>query len=107
MGMHNLGMGMGEIWRSMFKSAFVRDLRTMIPEIRSRDLVPGVPGVRAQAMDRLGNMVDDFSIIEMPGSIHVLNAPSPAATASISIGRTIANRAYSRLGLEERQDWVI
>ena len=107
MGMRNFGMGVGEMWRSMFKSAFVRDLRRMIPEIRGRDLVPGVPGVRAQAMDRQGNLVDDFAILEMPGSIHVLNAPSPAATASISIGRTIANRAFERLGVGIRQDWVI
>jgi L-2-hydroxyglutarate oxidase len=58
-------------------------------------------------MDRQGNLVDDFAILEMPGSIHVLNAPSPAATASISIGRTIANRAFERLGVGIRQDWVI
>lgn len=107
MGMRHFGMGVGEMWRSLFKPAFVRDLRRMIPEIRGRDLVPGVPGVRAQAMDRMGNLVDDFAIFEMPGSIHVLNAPSPAATASISIGRTIANRAFERLGVETQKDWII
>lgn len=107
MGIRHLGMGAGEMWRSMFKPAFVRDLRRMIPSIRGRDLVPGVPGIRAQAMDRQGTLVDDFAIVETTGSIHVLNAPSPAATASISIGRTIANRAFSRLGVEVRQDWVI
>jgi L-2-hydroxyglutarate oxidase len=107
MGMRHMKMGAGEMWRSWFKSAFVTELQRLVPEIRRRDLVPGVPGIRAQAMDRNGKLLDDFSIVEAPGSIHVLNAPSPAATASISIGRTIANRAFDRLGLEVRQDWNI
>lgn len=107
MGVRNMGMGLGEMWRSAVKPAFVRDLRRLVPAIESRDLVAGVPGIRAQAMDRRGQLLDDFAIVEAPGSIHVLNAPSPAATASISIGRTIANRAFARLGIEVRKEWVV
>lgn len=107
MGLRNIGMGLGEMWRSAVKPAFVKDLRRLVPAIAPDDLVPAVPGIRAQAMDRRGQLLDDFAIVDAPGSIHVLNAPSPAATASIAIGRTIANRAFGRLGLEIRKDWVI
>ncbi len=107
MGMRHMGMGVGEIWRSAVKPAFVKDLRRLLPAIEPADLVPGVPGIRAQAMDRGGALLDDFAIVDAPGSIHVLNAPSPAATASISIGRTIANRAFPRLGVGIRKDWEI
>ncbi len=83
-------MGIGEFYRSFNKNAFVRALQKLIPEIEYDDLTPGGAGVRAQAVDPNGNLVDDFRIVEAEKMIHVLNAPSPAATASISIGRTIA-----------------
>lgn len=85
--------GIGEMYRSLSKAAFVRALRRLMPEIRSQDLVPGGAGVRAQALAPDGALLDDFCILESKGMIHVLNAPSPAATASISIGETIAERA--------------
>lgn len=83
-------MGMGEFYRSFNKNAFVKALQKLIPEIQLEDLTQGGAGVRAQAVDPNGNLVDDFRIVEAEKMIHVLNAPSPAATASISIGRTIA-----------------
>lgn len=92
--------GLGEIYRSFSKAAFVRALQRLMPQIRSQDLRPGGSGVRAQALGPDGALLDDFLIQEAPRMIHVLNAPSPAATASISIGRTIASRAGQVLGLE-------
>ena len=83
-------MGIGEFYRSLNKNAFVRALQKLVPEVEHDDLTQGGAGVRAQAVDPNGNLVDDFRIIEAEKMIHVLNAPSPAATASISIGRTIA-----------------
>lgn len=83
-------MGIGEFYRSLNKNAFVKALQKLIPEIQHEDLTQGGAGVRAQAVDPNGNLVDDFRIVEAEKMIHVLNAPSPAATASISIGRTIA-----------------
>jgi len=91
--------GLEEMYRSFSKAAFVRALQRLMPEIRSEDLVPGGSGVRAQALAPDGTLADDFLIQEAPGMIHVLNAPSPAATASISIGRAIASRAGQVLGL--------
>ncbi|NWF89032.1 MAG: L-2-hydroxyglutarate oxidase [Ignavibacteriaceae bacterium] len=85
-------MGIGEFHRSLNKSAFVKALQKLIPEIQLDDLTKGGAGVRAQAVDPNGNLVDDFRIVEAEKMIHVLNAPSPAATASISIGRTIAEK---------------
>lgn len=85
-------MGIGEFHRSLNKNAFVKALQKLIPEIQLDDLTQGGAGVRAQAIDPNGNLVDDFRIIEAEKMIHVLNAPSPAATASISIGRTIAKK---------------
>lgn len=84
-------MGLGEFYRSLNKKAFVKALQKLIPEIQEDDLIKGGAGVRAQAVDLNGNLIDDFRIVEAEKMIHVLNAPSPAATASISIGRTIAN----------------
>ncbi len=92
-------MGAGEFYRSFSKHAFVRALQKLIPEIRPEDIEPGGAGVRAQALEANGNLVDDFRIVEGPGMIHVLNAPSPAATASISIGRKIAAMAEKRFGI--------
>jgi (S)-2-hydroxyglutarate dehydrogenase len=83
-------MGIGEFYRSLNKNAFVKALQKLVPEVEHDDLSQGGAGVRAQAVDPNGNLVDDFRIVEAEKMIHVLNAPSPAATASISIGRTIA-----------------
>lgn len=83
--------GLGEMYRSFSKSAFTKALQVLIPEIQEADLIEGGAGVRAQACDRNGGLLDDFSIIQNKNSIHVLNAPSPAATSSLSIGKTIAD----------------
>ncbi len=83
-------MGLAEMYRSLSKRAFVRSLQKLIPEIKMEDVKRGGAGVRAQALDSSGKLVDDFHILEKDRMIHVLNAPSPAATASISIGETIA-----------------
>ena len=91
--------GMGELHRSFSKRAFVKALRKLMPDLRMEDLAPAGAGVRAQAVDAGGSLVDDFRIVEAERMIHVLNAPSPAATASISIGRTIARMAVERFGL--------
>jgi L-2-hydroxyglutarate oxidase len=92
-------MGSGEMWRSWHKAAFVRALQRLLPELRAADLAPGGAGVRAQALARDGALLDDFAIAEQAGMIHVLNAPSPAATASIAIGRHIAELAASSFDL--------
>jgi L-2-hydroxyglutarate oxidase len=83
-------MGFGEFYRSFSKRAFVNALQKLIPEIQEDDIEPGGAGVRAQALEPNGKLVDDFRIVEANKMVHVLNAPSPAATASLSIGRTIA-----------------
>ena len=85
----NLGEGIKEMVRSLSKAAFVRTLQKLIPEIQADDLVPGGAGVRAQALMSDGRLMDDFLIVRGPKSIHVCNAPSPAATASIQIGEAI------------------
>ncbi len=90
-------MGMHEFYRSLSKAAFVKALRKLIPEIEYDDVHPGGAGVRAQALEPDGKLVDDFRIVEAEKMIHVLNAPSPAATASLSIGKTIAEKIMSRL----------
>ncbi|MBN1879333.1 L-2-hydroxyglutarate oxidase [bacterium] len=89
MSMRHWRMGMGEFYRSFFKYAFVRALQRLVPEIRQDDVVPGGAGVRAQALEHDGFLVDDFRIVRTADMVHVLNAPSPAATACLSIGRTI------------------
>ncbi len=92
-------MGLGEYWRSFNRHAFVTALRRLLPEITSRDLERGGAGVRAQALDRGGRLLDDFRIVETANQVHVLNAPSPAATASISIGEAIAETALRAFAL--------
>lgn len=82
--------GLGEMWRSFSKAAFTKALQRLIPEITEDDLEPANAGVRAQACDRNGGLLDDFKIIQEAGIIHILNAPSPAATSSLSIGKTIS-----------------
>jgi (S)-2-hydroxyglutarate dehydrogenase len=82
--------GSYEMYRSVSKRAFVRALQRLIPEVEASDITPGGAGVRAQAVAEDGSLVDDFRIVRSPDAIHVLNAPSPAATASLAIGRHIA-----------------
>jgi L-2-hydroxyglutarate oxidase len=89
--------GLGEYYRSFSKAAFTKALQALVPEIREEDLEPAGAGVRAQACDKDGGLIDDFCIREAPGCIHVLNAPSPAATSSLSIGDTISQLALKNL----------
>ena len=91
--------GFGELYRSLSKSAFVRALQKLLPEIRESDLVPGGAGVRAQAVSASGALVDDFVIKQSRKSIHVLNAPSPGATASLAIGQQICEMAEKNFEL--------
>jgi L-2-hydroxyglutarate oxidase len=88
--------GLGELYRSFSKSAFTKALQELIPEIQETDLVEGGAGVRAQACDRTGGLLDDFAIRESEFAINVLNAPSPAATSSLSIGGTVAEMVLKR-----------
>ena len=89
--------GMDEYVRSFSKTQFTRSLQELIPEIKEDDLIPAPAGVRAQALKADGNMVDDFHIIMGKHTVHVCNAPSPAATASIEIGKEIVSRSRSRV----------
>lgn len=93
----NWRMGLGEMWRSWNKAAFVKALQKLIPEIKSEHLIAAPAGVRAQALGKDGKLLDDFVIQESPGIIHVGNAPSPAATASLNIGQTITERLKRQL----------
>jgi len=88
--------GLGEMYRSFSKAAFTKALQELIPEIQSEDLIPGGAGVRAQACDREGGLVDDFAIFENQQAINVCNAPSPAATSSLSIGQTVSELVLKR-----------
>lgn len=88
--------GFGELYRSFSKSAFTKALQKLIPEIEEKDLVDGGAGVRAQACDRSGGLLDDFAIYESSSAINVCNAPSPAATSSLSIGHTVSDLALKR-----------
>lgn len=81
-----------EVRRSLSKRVFVRSLQKLVPEVRRQDVVPGGSGVRAQALAPDGRLVDDFLLIEGPRSLHVVNAPSPAATACLSIASAIVDR---------------
>jgi (S)-2-hydroxyglutarate dehydrogenase len=93
------GTGALEIWRDVVKPAYLAEMRRYIPQIKSSDIKFGPSGIRAQCLSRSGALVDDFLIEEGDGIIHVLNAPSPAATASIVIGRHIASRAARSFAL--------
>jgi L-2-hydroxyglutarate oxidase len=89
--------GLGEYHRSYFKPAFVKALQQLVPAIQEDDLEPAGAGVRAQACDKDGGLIDDFYIQDSNSFIHVLNAPSPAATSSLSIGLEVAERAMKKL----------
>ena len=89
-------MGFGEMWRSLNKGAFVRALQRLVPDIRAEDLEPAPAGIRAQAVAPDGGLVDDFLIVEGDRVVHVCNAPSPAATASLQIGTAVVDRLSPR-----------
>jgi len=91
-----MGFGIGEYYRSLNKAAFTRGLQKLVPEIRKEDLVPGDVGVRALAIGRNGELLDDFVFAENEWAVNVLNAPSPAATACLSIGESVAEKALAR-----------
>ncbi|MEL7148162.1 MAG: L-2-hydroxyglutarate oxidase, partial [Bacteroidota bacterium] len=88
--------GFGEMYRSFSKAAFTKALQKLMPEIEKSDLVPGGAGVRAQACDKTGGLIDDFLISEGDSYINVCNAPSPAATSSLSIGETVSKLILKR-----------
>ncbi|MEO9871261.1 L-2-hydroxyglutarate oxidase [Ekhidna sp.] len=89
--------GIGEMYRSYSKGAFTKALRELIPEIEKKDLIKGGAGVRAQACDRKGGLIDDFLVVEHDKFINVGNAPSPAATSSLAIGERVAQMAIEKL----------
>ncbi len=88
--------GLGEMYRSFSKTAFTKALQALIPAIQEDQLEDGGAGVRAQACDRTGGLLDDFAILETDRAINVCNAPSPAATSSLSIGKTVAEKVVAR-----------
>jgi L-2-hydroxyglutarate oxidase len=90
-------MCVDEVRRSFSKRLFCQSLQRLVPEIREEDLETGGAGVRAQAIEPTGSLVQDFRFVDRPGALHVLNAPSPAATASLAIGQAIAERVESAL----------
>jgi L-2-hydroxyglutarate oxidase len=90
-------IGLGEMWRSLSKEAFVTALQRLIPEVTSEDLTAAPAGVRAQAVSKDGQLIDDFLIQESERVLNVCNAPSPAATASLNIGRLLAEKLETRL----------
>jgi L-2-hydroxyglutarate oxidase len=92
--------GLDEVHRSFSKPVFVRALQRLVPGVREEDLVPGGSGVRAQALKRDGTLVDDFQFVQSGKMLHVLNVPSPAATASLLIGRAIVDMASTNIGLD-------
>jgi L-2-hydroxyglutarate oxidase LhgO len=89
--------GCYELARSFSKKLFLRDLQKLVPAIEEKDLQPGGAGIRAQVVARDGKLIDDFAILEEKNMVHVLNAPSPAATASFAIGRHIASRILGQM----------
>lgn len=99
MARRNWRYGAGEWQRSLSKGAFVRALQGLLPEVGEKDLVPGGSGVRAQALKPDGALVDDFQFVPSGKVLHVLNVPSPAATASLAIGRAIVDLAAAQFGL--------
>ena len=97
MARHHLRYGLSEIHRSLSRRVFLRSVQRLVPDVRATDLRPGGAGVRAQAVERSGGLVDDFRFARTESMIHVLNVPSPAATASIAIARRIADMADEAL----------
>jgi len=91
--------GLAEQYRSWVKAAFVKSLQKMVPELKEDDLAQGGSGVRAQAVDKDGNLVDDFYFVHSHRMIHVCNVPSPAATASLEIGNAIVDMLAQQFDL--------
>jgi L-2-hydroxyglutarate oxidase LhgO len=87
------------MWRSWNKRAFVKALARLVPDIRPQDLVPGRSGVRAMAIDSAGQMIDDFLIQPAERMVHVLSAPSPAATSALNIGKLIVDQLAAQGGV--------
>ena len=100
MSVRNWKIGLGEVYRSYNKRVFLKDLRRLLPAIQDSDLAPGGSGVRAQAVDRKGTLLDDFNILRGQEAVHVLNAPSPGATSSLAIGEYIVDLASEAFGAE-------
>jgi L-2-hydroxyglutarate oxidase len=94
----HVSTGINEIRRSFSKARFTATLARLVPALTAADLAPGGSGVRAMALTPRGTMVDDFAFVEAGRMVHVLNAPSPAATASLAIGHHVATRVLARLG---------
>jgi L-2-hydroxyglutarate oxidase LhgO len=90
--------GTQEMYRSFSKASFVRGLQKLVPEVQSSHLTPAGSGVRAQALDRNGALLDDFHFVQQGRALHVCNVPSPAATASLLIGKTVAQMAAGQFG---------
>jgi len=88
------GVSASELWRSFSRHRFAETLRRLVPDLRDADLEPGGAGVRAMAMTRDGRLVEDFAVVRRPRALHVLNAPSPAATASLAIADEIVRSAF-------------
>jgi L-2-hydroxyglutarate oxidase len=101
MGLRHWRVGVNEMWRASRRSSFLAALRRYVPELTAEDLLPGPAGVRAQAVAADGNLVDDFVFAESARQLHVLNAPSPAATSSLAIGSVIAERVLSGIDQSE------
>jgi L-2-hydroxyglutarate oxidase LhgO len=94
-----LGTGLAEMWRDFNKAAFLKALQRMTPDLRGNQLIWGPSGVRAQSLKRDGKMVDDFSLAQSGRLMHVRNAPSPAATASLAIGKHLSGLAIEQFGI--------
>ena len=88
---------MDEMIRSFSKRAFVRSIRRLVPALKHADMIRSRTGVRAQALDRKGNLVDDYVVMEQERMIHLINAPSPAATSCLSIGEYMATLSHDRI----------
>ena len=91
--------GLDEYRGAFSKAYFLKRLQKLIPSLTSTDIIPGRAGVRAMALSRAGNMIDDFKIETSHNAIHVLNAPSPAATAALAIGRAVQEIATKQFGI--------
>ena len=94
------GASQDEIRRSFSRALFCASLQRLVPEVQIEDLAPGGAGVRAQAMSPDGTLVQDFQFVERSNALHVINAPSPAATASLAIGEYVARKALALQGAE-------
>jgi L-2-hydroxyglutarate oxidase LhgO len=100
------GATLFEIRRSLSKAIFLKSLQDLVPEVQGSDLRPGPVGIRAQAIHRNGRLVTDFEFLEQAGALHVLNAPSPAATASLAIGEVVAQRVARQIEYDLEQPTI-